>query len=274
MKIGIVSNDKFINSIREDKNIQKCLIDMGINAQIISWENDRMDYSKFDCLILRSVWGYQYNYKKFKNWLDKLKTKKIVIFNDVDTIKNNIRKDIQFQILDKYNIPHIETIFQKDKLNLSNFKSDYVVKPIISGSGCNTSKISDANLKKLEEIILEEDNGIMIQPYEKSIQNGEFSIVYIDGINTHNMIRYPGIFYKKEKTKQIYDVPSNVIDLANRVKNIPEYKNLLYMRIDIIDSSDPKIMEVELAEPDLLTRNIQSDASIKTLCNGIIRRLQ
>lgn len=273
-KIAIVSNNKYINKITEDINIKERLNNMGFKAEIISWENETINYLNYDALLLRSVWGYQHDYANFIKWLEKIEDNNIVIFNDVHTIRNNIRKDIQFELLDKYNITHVKTIFQKKSLNLEKFNSNYIVKPIISGSGDNTTKIKNADIKILEKIIASDDNGIMIQPYENKIEFGEYSIIFIDGVNTHNMIRYPGIFYKKEKPFQIFNVPKNVLDLAYNVKNIPEFKDLLYMRIDIVDSDNPKVMEVELAEPDLLTRNVNSNEPIKILCNGISRRIK
>src|SRR5574344_2334313 len=111
MKIGIVSNNEFLNKITEDINIKRHLNLIDVDAEILAWEDTNIDYSKFDALILRSVWGYQNNYIEFKKWLCKLQDEKIIIFNDVNMIKNNIRKDLQFKLLDKYEIPHIKTIF-------------------------------------------------------------------------------------------------------------------------------------------------------------------
>ena len=118
--IGIVSNDKYINKIQEDLALKKALEEEGCIVEIISWENDQVDYSKYDCLILRSVWGYHNKYREFKKWLEMLKANKIKIFNDVETIENNIRKDVQFSILDKYGIPHVSTDFQKENIVLLN----------------------------------------------------------------------------------------------------------------------------------------------------------
>lgn len=274
MKIGVISNNKFLNKITEDINIKNYLNSMNIDAEIISWEENNINYSTFDALILRSVWGYQHDYVKFKNWLCSLQKENIKFFNDIDIIKNNIRKDLQFKLLDKYSIHHVKTIFQKGQMNLKLFDEKYIVKPIISGSGENTYRLPNVEESNLNKIMSEEDNGLMIQPYEESISDGEYSIIFIDGINTHNMIRFPGIFYKKEKPYQIMEIPNNILELANKVKNIPEYRNVLYMRVDIVDKNNPRIMEVELAEPDLLTRNIESDEPIKILCEGIVRRLK
>ena len=272
-KVGLVSNNKYLNKISEDLTLKKALTNDGINAEIISWEYPNNNYYAYDCLIVRSVWGYHNNYPAFKKWLQFIKDMGIPIYNSTDIIQQNIRKDLQFDILDRNGISHVDTIFQKGTIDYSMVGETKVIKPIISGGGDNTYKSDEVNLHNLESIIKEEENGIMIQPYEKAIEKGEFSIIYIDGENTHNMIRFPGVLYKKAKPYEIKDIPNSIIELANQVKNIPEYKDVLYMRVDIIDEDNPKVMEVELTEPDLLTRNIVSTEPIKKLSRGIRRRI-
>ena len=107
----------------------------------------------------------------------------------------------------------------------------------------------------------------------KEIENGEYSIIFINGENTHNMIRYPGIFSKKEKPHLVRDVSPNVLKLANLVRDIPEYSGVLYMRVDIVGSDNPVIMEVELAEPDLLTKYIDFEDPINKLAKAIRGKL-
>ena len=67
-KVGIVSCDEWIGRIKEDLFLQKQLLSNGIETELISWENQDVDYSEFKCLILRSVWGYQNKYLKFKEF--------------------------------------------------------------------------------------------------------------------------------------------------------------------------------------------------------------
>lgn len=271
--VGIVSNNKYQNKIIEDINLKSALEAEGIIAEIISWENPNNEYDKYNCLVIRSIWGYHNDYSKFKKWLQLMKENNIAIYNSIDMIKQNIVKDKQFEILDKNGIAHIETIFQKGFIDPSKIGENQIIKPIISGSGNNTYKSNQYDLSNLEIIVKEEDNGIMIQPYEKSIENGEFSIVFIDKENTHNMIRYPGIFYKKQKPYELKSVPDNVLKLAKKVMSIPDYNDALYMRVDIVNEKEPKVMEVELTEPDLLTRYIGSNEPIRKLSKGIKRRI-
>ena len=252
--VGIISNDKYKGRIVEDIQISKELKKIGIESEIISWEDPNVDYNKYSILVMKSVWGYHKNYDKFKNWMKMIKDKKINIFNSIDTIESNIKKDCQFELLNKYNISHIPSIIYKGNNIPNKIKTGKVVKPIISGSGDDTVLSENYDIDNYRDIINNKDNGIIVQPYIKEIVNGEYSIIYIDNQNTHNMIRYPGIFTTKRKPYQALKVPPRVLELAEKVKKIPEYSDLLYMRVDIVDGKKPMVMEVELAEPDLLTR--------------------
>lgn len=288
-KIGIVSCDEWKNKIKEDLMLQRELLKDGYITEIISWQDKTLNYSEYDCLILRSVWGYQDFYSQFKNWLLDLKKNNTPIYNSVDIILNNIRKDKQFEILDKYSIPHIQTTFIKECGEIEKiyeYDKPFVIKPIISGSGQNTYMITPKNEFTSQNIIIQncisivnqDENGLMVQPFISSVKNGEYSCVFIDGINTHNMLRFPGIFAEKKHAIYLTTIPNNVIVLANSVSQIPEFNNYLYMRVDIVvENNIPYIMEVELAEPDLLVKYIDDESirqnTIKTLAKKIERRI-
>lgn len=288
-KVAIVSCDKWMNKINEDLLLKQELIENNVSAEIISWEDKSIDYSKFDCLILRSAWGYQNKYLEFKEWLQMIKSKNILLLNNPDIIIENIQKNKQFNILRKNNIPLIDTNFVYTKEDLLEKINSYpltVVKPIISGSGQNTYLIRKENLTNLKNILNElnniltqSDNGIMIQPYINGIENGEYACIFIDGINTHNMLRYPGIFSEKKKPIYLSNIPYCVKKVANDVSKLEKFLGYLYMRVDIVlQDGKPKIMEVELAEPDLLFKYIENDRvkhkGINLLSKRIVRRIK
>lgn len=300
-KVGIVSCDKWKGKIDEDKRLKLALENFDIKAEIISWEEDKLD--DYDLLVLRSVWGYQNNYKKFKLWLLEMKEKGIQLLNNPDMILTNIQKNKQFNILDNYNIEHIETVFltsldlysgefSKKLLELAK-TNPIVIKPTISGSGENTFLLDMNNInsqipntikfeevrEKFEPLIQENDDlEIMIQPYISEINSGEYSCIFIDRQLTHTMLRFPNVFHTKQKPYLIEDVPISVLNLAYKVENIPEFQGYLYMRVDmVIVDNFPKIMEVELAEPDLLTKYIENKSVqnevTKVLSKSINRRV-
>lgn len=296
-KVGIVSCDKWIDKLEEDNNLKNALINLGIDAKIISWQQPLEE--KYDLLVLKSVWGYQNYYKEFKNWLLYVKNNNIPLANGVDMVLNNIMKDIQFNILEKNNVDFIDTIFldrfkllNRNILEMLNDKS-YVFKPTISGSGENTYLVTNSNDKSIPNTIQKEDivkiynkmlDGnsdckIMIQPFISEINNGEYSCIFIDGELTHTMLRFPNIFHEKRRPYLVDDVPDSIIQLSRVVERIKDFNNYLYMRVDmVLVNGKAKIMEVELTDPDLLTKyiddsNVKSNV-IKTFAKKIERRVR
>lgn len=296
-KVGIVSCDKWIDKLEEDNNLKNALINLGIDTKIISWQQPLEE--KYDLLVLKSVWGYQNYYKEFKNWLLYVKNNNIPLANGVDMVLNNIMKDIQFNILEKNNVDFIDTIFldQSKLLNRNIFDmlddKSYVFKPTISGSGENTYLVTNSNDKSIPNTIQKEDivkiynkmlDGnsdckIMIQPFISEINNGEYSCIFIEGKLTHTMLRFPNIFHEKRRPYLVDDVPDSIIELARVVERIKDFNNYLYMRVDmVLVNGKAKIMEVELADPDLLTKyiddsNVKSNV-IKTFAKKIERRVR
>ena len=295
-KVAIVSCDKWIGKLEEDNNLKNALINLGMDARIISWQQPLQE--EYDLLILKSVWGYQNYYTDFKKWLLYIKANNIPLFNNVDMVLSNIMKDIQFDILRKGNVDFIDTIFlqQSEVLNMNTFdmlgNNSYVIKPTISGSGENTYLINGSSDMSVQNVIQKEniveiyskilDNNndckIMIQPFISEINNGEYSCIFIDGKLTHTMLRFPNIFHEKRRPYLVSEVPDVIIELAKRIEKIQEFNDYLYMRVDmVLIDGNAKIMEVELADPDLLTKYISNmdvkSNVIKTLAKSIERRI-
>lgn len=295
-KVAIVSCDKWIGKLEEDNNLKNALINLGIDARIISWQQPLQE--EYDLLILKSVWGYQNYYTDFKKWLLYIKANNIPLFNNVDMVLSNIMKDIQFDILRKGNVDFIDTIFlqQSEVLNMNTFdmlgNNSYVIKPTISGSGENTYLINGSSDMSIQNVIQKEniveiyskilDNNndckIMVQPFISEINNGEYSCIFIDGKLTHTMLRFPNIFHEKRRPYLVSEVPDVIIELAKRIEKIQEFNDYLYMRVDmVLIDGNAKIMEVELTDPDLLTKYISNmdvkSNVIKTLAKSIERRI-
>ena len=297
-KVAIVSCDRWKDKIDEDKLLKAALNNNGIAADIISWQTDSIE--GYDLLVLRSVWGYQNDYFNFKKWLSEIEKKRIHLENQPSMILNNIDKEIQFDILQKNDIDYIKTLFVKNKdFSHSELKSiigenvPYVLKPTISGSGENTflidpndtlgdipNKISMSNAETIFSNLFKTNSNcnLMIQPYVSEIQNGEYSCIFIDGELTHTMLRFPNIFHDK-KHPYLVKPPKAIIDMANKVERIKQFEGYLYMRVDmVLINNQAKIMEVELAEPDLLIKYVDDlnlqDSIVKTFARKIERRIK
>lgn len=291
-KIGIVSCDKWIYKIKEDIEIMNALKKKGFFVDIISWEDKYIDYSNYKFLILKSVWGYHRKFTRFNSWLNMIDDLNIELLNAVAVVKENIDKSIQFNTLENNGIKTIPTVFIKDIFKIKEIyfsnsifkeKSKIVLKPIVSGSGENTKIVEQNNftIKELTKLYtkhfykIKNRKGIMIQPYMKEIESGEYSIIFIDNEISHFMKRFPGVLTDEKKVLQISELPADVLELSIKVATIPEYLNCLYLRVDLIKTKlGALVMEVEAADPDLLTRNVIDDEKRKTIFENIASKIE
>lgn len=313
-KIAIISAEKFANKINEDILLKDAFIKLGFSADIVAWENDNIDWSLYSGAVLRSAWGYHKQIEKFETFLSKLSQNNVVLVNDTNVIKWNIHKDKQFPDLIQEGINVIPTYFIQNNLHnleglLQKFAkkfncSEFVIKPTISGSGDNTFLISldDKIYKKNQISIKEAENkfnhllklqnnlGVMLQPYVKGINDGEYSFVFIDSKLSHVGIRFPAIFHEKKDTleQDASKLPPELVIFANKclyaVENISKKLqkevsvSLPYLRCDIVKNNDQyMLMEAEAAEPDLLIRNISSSEkrqkTVFNLAEVLIRKI-
>lgn len=165
---------------------------------------------------------------------------------------------------------------------------DVVIKPTISGSGESTYLLSCKGQFNLPNTILKdeiksrfidilsknEDCKIMLQPYIPEIINGEYSCIFIDGELTHTMLRFPNIFHEKIRTRIELNPPLEVLNMAKKIESISAFNGYLYMRVDmVIVNGMPLVMEVELAEPDLLTKYIDNPLKRNEVINKLSKRL-
>lgn len=291
-KIGIISCDKWLNKVKEDRLLCIELNKLFIYTSIISWESTK-NIDDYDAIIIRSVWGYQDKIEEFNNWIKAIDNNKIIMLNDKDLILSNLNKYEQFKLLDKYNIPHVNTTFL-DKNHLSEIKKllkkskEVVVKPIVSGSGNNTFIITNDNNKKnsisintfleiYNNLLNDINNYVMIQPFIKEIENGELSIIYIEGKISHAVIRMTNIFSDRSLIKiiPISSIDSKVIEICEKIIKIEEYNNFMFMRIDFVKvKCDYKIMEVELVDPQLFLEYRPTRMCLKKFSSSINERLE
>jgi len=268
-KVAIVSCDKWVGKVKEDLLLKFELNKLLIDVDIISWQDRDVDYSKYDAIVIRSLWGYQDYIEEFYDYLDFLKKHNVKVFNSIDVMRDNLNKYKQFKLLDKYDVPHIDTFFlNKDELDkidkYSKKYEDLVVKPIISGSGNNTFIISNTIKKnninssevkeKYKNVLNDFNDYLMVQPFVKEIEDGEISVVLFDNVVSHIVVRNTSIFNDKGSISVLgldfFD--KNMKAVVDKCKRIKEYQDALYMRVDLVKIGDSyKVMELELVEPQL-----------------------
>lgn len=289
MKVYIASSEKYAGLIKEDIYIRDKYNSNGFSSKIATL-SDIVNESKFgDLVILKSVWGYNLDYKTFLNQIKHLEGKGVKLMNDYQYIFWNIDKSkYLFEIKDCIVIPTYKLIFNKvktqadisDYINSSTsveWGNEIVIKPTISASGYLTFyyNLSDKSHNNIVLSSLYDNKEIefIVQPYRKSISKGEISVIMLNGDVLYAVNRFPGIFISKKDTEYIkfVDIPKNIM---MQVKNIQKffidkfnsYPNIC--RIDFVQFKDEyEILEIELIDPDLFFKNIPQEMLLKCLEN-------
>lgn len=292
--IAILSTERFAGKISEDLWLKDALSAMGEKAEIVAWEDESVEWSNYKSAVVRSCWGYHKRYADFLNFLQKLETSGVRLFNDPQIIRWNIRKDLQFKKLNRYDIHTVPSYFiQGDMPDLAQVIAqcpwaekyeNLVIKPTVSGSGDNTFVLSSNNkhldlnnqlsLSAAQSYFQQETNqkhisGIMLQPFLPGVSAGEYSFVFIGSQLTHIAVRYPGIFAPKKDPAEIAktQIADDMMQFASQCQqalfdisaSLKQNLTPVYMRCDIV-RSDGKLflMEAEMTEPDLLIKTISS----------------
>lgn len=293
-RIAIVSTKKWQGKVKEDLYLKNYLNHELVDAEIVCWEDNTIEWKSFDALIIRSIWGFQYELNSFFKWLAMIEKENVLILNPISVMKDNFDKEKQFSILDAYQIPHIDTIFFKNNQNLleqiqyikkQSFPNEHklVLKPIISESGEDTYLLENVeNLNNLE--MVEKKRNIenwMLQPFIETVDEGEYSLCYIEGKFVNAILRYVPLFTAKNQVLSLeyQELDPLLIQLAENVIKIKEYKGYMYIRIDIVKHHGTyKIMEVELLDPSLFFIFIKDSKKRKyafqSLSRALIKRIE
>lgn len=242
----------------------------------IPWDKKNVTWEKYDLVILRSTWDYHYRIPEFLDWLNKLESLKVNLWNPVNIIRWNMNKKYLLD-LERMRIPIIptllfskETIKEARKMIIARGWEEIVIKPAYGASSYKIGRIKseelDPEILQLVNILGESD--VLIQPFVKDVNlEGEVSFIFINKQYSHAVLKKPkkNEFRSQRKYggKEItINPPVSFIFQAKRVlDNIPS--PILYARIDgLIINGQFLLMELELIEPDLFF-NKNKDAAEK-----------
>jgi glutathione synthase/RimK-type ligase-like ATP-grasp enzyme len=154
-----------------------------------------------------------------------------------------------------------------------------VLKPCVSGNSWGCCLVRDGEPFPTEADLghCRGPSGGMLQEYMDEIKAGELALVMIEGRFSHcvRKVPAPGEFRVQERfggyaVNASEAVTPELIEFAEKALNAtPE--PLLYARVDVVDTaSGPKLMELEIFEPELFNQFVPGSADV--FANAIIAR--
>ena len=287
LRVGLVSADEFVGKVTDDLLLQEAFLKSGVNASLISWRDNDVDYRDFDALLVTSMWGYQNHLEDLNDFFKDVKKSGVKIFNSLDIIQANYDKVKQLKILDKSRVSHIETFATKiwdedtEEKAMKKFDLPFVVKPSISGSGEGATLINDeSDLAKVRGKLakIAKEKALLVQPFVPEIRDGELAVILVGGKIVSVVRRFPGVFQGKfhVQVEGVEYLDYELEQVVKKVKSIPEYEDALYVRIDLVKvGNEYKVMELEYFEPQLfyyLLEGEEREAMLSAMVDGVKKR--
>lgn len=247
-----------------------------LTPEVCSWDDPRVDWSRFDAVLLRSPWSYVDRLPEFLAWCEAVDAS-TRLFNPVSVARWSLDKHYLADLAER-GVAVVPTKFVEPDTNpvraVREFLAEHpqvkeiVVKPTVGAYSKDVQRF--ARLREEEAVeyvdrLLGRDFHVMLQPYFESVDgDGETDLIYFDGVYSHAIHKSPMLMpdgtvnvptqeSRKARTADEDErtVASAALDAAASHLGI-EWP-LLYGRVDLIrgDGGEPVVLELELCEPSL-----------------------
>jgi glutathione synthase/RimK-type ligase-like ATP-grasp enzyme len=265
---------------------------VGVDAEITDWDDEAVEWSRFDAVLLRSAWDYAERRDEFLSWAERV-TACSALFNPLPVVRWNSDKHY-LRELAQAELPVVPTSYAEATDDVSRVLAEFlaqhasrelVVKPAV-GAGARGTRRHDrhatAEILTHMHSILASGRAVMLQPYLEDVDvRGESALMFIDGRFSHAIRKGPllprgaqataGLFAPEEIGARTADAAE--LAAAQRVLARLPFEGLLYARVDLVRDGEgqPRILELEITEPSLYLAH--QPGSAKRFVTAVLSRL-
>ncbi|HEU4976212.1 MAG TPA: hypothetical protein VFT50_14055 [Baekduia sp.] len=237
-----------------------------LGAEFVVWDDPTVDWERYDLVVLRSTWDYQYARDAFVAWARRLGER---LVNPPEVVAWNTDKRYLGELA-AAGLPVVETAFLAPGEPLHAPDREYVVKPTVSAGSRDTARFAGgaedaARAGRLVDEIHGSGRTVMVQPYVPSVDvRGETAMLFFDGTLSHAIHKAPLLrpgagtiddvfapetIAPRTPTAAERDVAATVVAwVVQRFGGAPAYA-----RVDLVEDEHgrPHVLELELTEPSL-----------------------
>jgi glutathione synthase/RimK-type ligase-like ATP-grasp enzyme len=237
----------------------------GVAVTPVVWDGSDADWSRFDAVVIRSVWDYFRKAGRFVQWIRGFTSCSPRLWNQPESVLWNINKRYLLDLAVR-GIPVVPTEYMTAAENPDlravlrrRGWSEAVVKPAIAvgshGAWRTSTSAAEVDQARLAEQL---DTGdALIQSYMPEIRSkGEWSLVFLGPEFSHAVLKQPhgGDFRVQEhlggRVMQAEPDPDLVRQARAAVAAVGQ--PLLYARVDGVERDGQLVlMELEIIEPSL-----------------------
>ncbi len=262
MDISLVTYDGLPDLDPDDRLLTDELIKREHKVSACIWDDDSIDWSKFDIAIVRSAWNYHLKLDQFHSWMDRI-APQTALFNSPKMMKWNSHKTY-LRELAAANLPVVETLWvEKGGQGTAVFDEldwqTVIVKPAVGLATFGVKKFTlDADGRKQaakHTNALAETDAVMIQPFLAAVDDhGERALTFLGGEFSHTVRKSSFQALAPAGLAGESSVASDPEEVAV-AKQVIDYlwETPLYARVDLVRDPDgkPVVLELELVEPSL-----------------------
>ncbi|MFW7414844.1 ATP-grasp domain-containing protein [Demequina sp. SO4-18] len=240
---------------------EELLLPLMPEAELVSWDDPSVDWSRYDLTLLRSTWNYTEHLEEFLAWAERV-SQVSRLMNPVETIRWNTDKRY-LEDLAAQGFATVPTVFVApgQAADPQAFDGHIVVKPSVGAgsSGAKMFRDDPAGASAHLAVLHEDGRTAMIQPYLSAVDTaGETALIYVGGEFSHaarkaailsqGMSWSTGL-YADEKVVATEATEAERV-LADRI--VASLPDLAYTRVDLLPTDKgPVVLELELTEPSL-----------------------
>jgi glutathione synthase/RimK-type ligase-like ATP-grasp enzyme len=282
MSIALATAAMLPRLSQDDQVLYAELARRGYDAEAVIWD-DAADWSRYDVVVVRSIWDYHLKYARFLAWLSALDASGARIHNPTSMLRANADKRYMVGLEQKgVRITPTRVVARAEDRNLADVLAETgwrhaVVKPTVSSTGYETWFV-DAPCARADEqrfAAQKSSMDVLVQEFVSGVYAGEQSFVFIDGAYTHSFLKRAAadefrVHVEHGGTVEAVEPAPSQIEWAQSVVTTLGEQPWTYARVDAVRGEEGLVlMEFELLDPELFFQ--YSPLAIERFIQAIVR---
>jgi hypothetical protein len=257
----------------DDADLVAALRARGLHARWLSWDDPESE--RADLVILRATWDYIERLDDFLAWTTRVPR----LLNAPDVVAWNTDKRYLADLA-AAGVPTVPSRFFAPGQRVRIPSDEVVVKPAVGAGSFGAQRFTDESAAAAHAAELQSaGRTVLVQPYDARIADGETALVFVGGQQSHAFTKGPILpppgrtpeldhsgTYAEESLSpadpdfELWDVGHAALAAAATHLGVG-VDEFLYARVDVIGGpDDPRLLELELVEPSLGWRQLDTAA--------------
>jgi hypothetical protein len=243
----------------------------GHTTDVAVWDDTRVDWHRYDLVVVRSCWDYVPRREEFLAWADSVPR----LANPAPVLRWNTDKTY-LRELAAAGVPVVETAWSVRDVDALPAAEEWVVKPTVSAGAADTARWTDpADAVAHGRRLLDAGRATMTQPYVRAVDAEGETGVLLFGHTVSHAFRKGALLARGADARTLPELKEDIRPrepsadqrrFAERTVAVAREllaTDLLYARVDVVTDTDGglRLMELELTEPSFFLPHTPTGAA-------------